>query len=75
MMVKRGTKLGCTISSTVLKLLAYILIEQLNNTRVDYEDEQIYQNVLFYVDDDKIWPNKAKMHRAAYRQQQNWLRN
>ena len=51
MTVTSGIRQGCTGSTTIFKLITYILIEQLNKTGVGYKDESLYINTLFYADD------------------------
>lgn len=51
MAVTSGIKQGCTGSTTIFKLITYILIEQLNKTGVGYKDESFHINTLFYADD------------------------
>ena len=47
-------KQGCTVSTTLFKLITYKIIKKLNETRQGYKDEMFKINSLFYADDGLI---------------------
>ena len=49
--IQNGIRQGCTGSTTLFKLITYLIIKELEKTKMGYKDENLTLNTIFFADD------------------------